>query len=385
MPRKEYLFAEARRNLLWGFAYLTLATWVLGIALPKYVPISFQRAIPAFSNQDHWTFAGASHSFSFAEDKLSVSLDSHERSVASFEFDRPKLNVEIESGIRFSGDIDYDILEHPNRRNLGGIISFDELNEPTEYRKQLFSIRCESGWSGKNRWSKVVFPSNEAQRLRMNVGLIRNAGRISVSNASVQIVKHWPPFPWFFGSLILLWIFFGVRVAYHFLQTGNGILLVLPAVLTLIIGIGITLPNEAVRSLLAPLNALMTKNGLVNPIWIPIAFSAGKLGHVIGFAAFAFVALLMRRRFSLSRVQMATIFFLLATATEGMQLFLPDRSTRFSDLLFDGAGVLIGVVAYAVLALIRRSFSALFKRLIQPPKPEAQEQSESDIAASKTS
>ncbi len=362
MPRNDYRFAETRRNLLWGLGILTLLTWILGVAIPKHVPISFQLPIANFDEPGAWTIDGEPDSVKFTDNGISVSVDSHINTFASFEFDRRSLGREVESGIRISGDVSYDISYNKNRRTLGGAIWLIEYADEPKALRQLFLHRYLNGRSGTERWSKVAFPNQNAQKFGLKIGLGQNAGTISLSNPSIQIVKTWPPFQWIFYSVIIAWFMYWLRVGYHFIESGNGPLLCVPAVLSLIIGLGVLLPSDSLTFLLKPINIAMHKYGLANPDWIPVGFSAGKLGHVLGFALFAFVALLMRKRFNLSVLQMTTAFLLLAIATEGLQLFLPDRSTRIVDVIFDGAGVLIGVVGYAVWVAISQALFAVFFR-----------------------
>lgn len=130
------------------------------------------------------------------------------------------------------------------------------------------------------------------------------------------------------------WIAFGVYVLYRLIRSGHFWIAALPVFFVIAISIGISLPSDTLHGLLDPADRLLAK--LKSPL------PAGKYGHVFCFAMLTLFALAIRRKLEVSAKELVLFICLMAVATEGFQLFLPERTTQIFDLVLDLLGALIG-------------------------------------------
>jgi VanZ family protein len=81
-----------------------------------------------------------------------------------------------------------------------------------------------------------------------------------------------------------------------------------------------------------------------------------KVGHFLFFLALSFTLMLNRYRLRLSAPMVLTFMLVFALATEGLQLHLFNRSTRFLDIAIDLAGVLLAwlIVSKLQSLLVRK-------------------------------
>ncbi len=195
---------------------------------------------------------------------------------------------------------------------------------------------------------------------------MRFAGRV------VQVVKPLPLFYLGFGILLFGWVVFLVLVAAHLIESGQGRLLVLPAILVFAMAGCIMMPLNSINYLLEPLDSLVATAHAAYPDWTMFHFTAGKLGHTLCFALFTLITLVLKSKFRMTWLQLISIVCLLALATEGLQLFLSDRTTRLTDLGMDAAGVGLGIGVFAGFTAIKVGLLPML------PIQRANQQSDSD-------
>jgi len=157
-----------------------------------------------------------------------------------------------------------------------------------------------------------------------------------------------------FYLLVGAWGIFGCRTAAFLWQHGHQKAVWICVGLMVVLGVGVALPGRIFGLLLEPLDQVID---FLNDLLPSIFFfrgSAGKVGHVFCFAGLALVTLLYRKRLSISRGHWVIGFALLASATEGIQLFLKGRSPSLRDTGFDALGVMIGIAIFAIVRLIQQ-------------------------------
>ncbi len=157
-----------------------------------------------------------------------------------------------------------------------------------------------------------------------------------------------------FYLLIGVWGIFGCRTAAFLWHHGHRKALWISVGLMVVLGVGVALPSSILGQLLQPLDQVINYLNHRLPSVFFFRGSAGKVGHVFCFAGLAMVTLLYRKRLSISRTHWVIGFALLASATEGIQLFLKGRSPTLRDTGFDALGVILGIAIFAVLRLSQR-------------------------------
>jgi len=106
------------------------------------------------------------------------------------------------------------------------------------------------------------------------------------------------------------------------------------------IGVGVSLPYETIHALLEPANLFLSR-------W-KLPLSAGKYGHVFCFAMLTLFALAIRRKLEVPAKELTVFVVLLAIATEGFQLFIPERTTNVFDLGLDLFGAFLGFLIFVI-------------------------------------
>lgn len=163
---------------------------------------------------------------------------------------------------------------------------------------------------------------------------------LALSTAATWIVGLLAPHSWSAACVAICWIVFGLYVLFRLIRNGQIWIAALPVFFVLAIGIGISLPFETLNNLLRPANDVLTHWNL--------PLTAGKYGHVFCFAMLTLFALAIRRKLTASPAELVLFIFLLAVATEGFQLFVPQRTTKIFDLGLDLFGALIGFGIFSI-------------------------------------
>ena len=163
---------------------------------------------------------------------------------------------------------------------------------------------------------------------------------LAIATLTTWIVGLLAPQSWAATCVAISWIAFGLYVLYRLIRNGQIWIAALPVFFVLAIGIGVSLPRKTLNDLLQPANELIAHWNL--------PMSAGKYGHVFCFSMLTLFALAIRRKLTVTPSELVLFIFLLAVATEGFQLFIEGRTTKFSDLLLDLVGALIGFGIFSI-------------------------------------
>jgi VanZ family protein len=154
------------------------------------------------------------------------------------------------------------------------------------------------------------------------------------------------------------WILWLIVCLIHLVRSSGSFWILRPIIaLCVILIIGLTLENATIKYLLYPINfALDWFSEFIGSFrrYVP---SAGKIGHVVVFFALSLNLLKIREILSANFVGVTCFVALVAVATEGLQLFVPTRTSNSHDLLYDGFGIflaLIWVLAGYLRCLYRR-------------------------------
>lgn len=164
---------------------------------------------------------------------------------------------------------------------------------------------------------------------------------LALSTLVTWIVGLTSPSPWSLYIVASLWLLFGIYVWYQLVRQGHYWLSALPALLLIVIAVGVSLPLELFNQLMDPFNSWLASFDSPLP--------AGKIGHILGFSFLTTLCLAVRKSFRIQTFDLFLILALLAAATEGIQLYVAGRTPSLRDFLFDAIGVVIGTMAFLAI------------------------------------
>ena len=112
----------------------------------------------------------------------------------------------------------------------------------------------------------------------------------------------------------------------------------------------ILLPFDLINQVIGPTDAFLQRHFP----WLGV--SVGKLGHVAAFCVLTVVAFIVSMRFGLKLWMVIAGLLFIGVVTELAQLFVPNRTTRYTDILWNVAGVTMGYCCFkAYLWIIKKS------------------------------
>ena len=138
--------------------------------------------------------------------------------------------------------------------------------------------------------------------------------------------------------VVLCWVVLGALGALALYRRSGPTVSAVVGAMTVLVGVGVMLPESATGPLRALGEAVASRLPLFGELRLVELFKAG---HFVVFFLLGLLTFRFRGRLGLSRMRVFALLVLLAFASEGAQLYLHNRTPRFTDLLVDGAGILL--------------------------------------------
>jgi VanZ family protein len=158
-------------------------------------------------------------------------------------------------------------------------------------------------------------------------------------------------------TVAISWILWAVACLKYLLLSDFSLVILRPIiVLCCILLIGLTLDNATIKYLLYPINFLIDWLADFLGNYRRHVPSAGKIGHVVVFCALTLHLIKIHELIYASIFGIVCFVALVALATEGLQLFIPTRTTALQDLVFDGTGIVLALF-FVLLVKIRLAFN----------------------------
>lgn len=337
---------------------VTAATYYVLTEYPKYRELSGDYVrdseFTRLGSED-WRLTHSAEAYSVANGVLTLSSDSAKIARrASQMYLAPKRRTRF----RFCGEVRYqDIVQGEKPWLLGSIVI--NLKNAKGEREGLVPIVSGSGTTAWRSFCRVFDVSPKVEQLEIEARLLLTTGEMQIRQLSFYEVEQRPDYEKTAYLLIGLWIVTILVAILPFLwvsMTPFGLWLGLLGIVALVLGV------------LAPVGVLeqMQEQALafVPEAWkahlvqglqrVGYGFSSldegravSKLGHFVVFALLAFLLLLFARwRRGLSAM---ALLLVLPIASEVLQLFIEGRTLALLDIKMDYLGVLLGVVAAAVI------------------------------------
>ncbi|KRT54722.1 VanZ like family [endosymbiont of Ridgeia piscesae] len=219
-----------------------------------------------------------------------------------------------------------------------------------------------AGSSGSHDWRQLegLFQlPQQAERVCLEIYLYHSRGSFEVRNLSLREAEANWFYPPLRGVLLLAWVVIGVWLLHSLLSYQReeglgwwicGLLLVslLGILMPQEIKLWLELQIEGVARLFGLALQASSSRHLNHISLLPAQWSIAKLGHLLSFFLIS-SALFARGRFA--PLNLFAVLFLLAVASELLQMFVPGRSSNLADVSVDMIGVLLG---WALVSSLRR-------------------------------
>lgn len=195
-------------------------------------------------------------------------------------------------------------------------------------------------------------------------GLIANAGGPSISITSGRVETVIPNLAYQIAILFiaLLFLLYACFLIYLALQKLTFRQLILPVMLMALLVLGVTMTGPLLVKYIHPLFF-----GVLSILGIGVADVTGnrtafdwvfKFGHVLVFMLLALCFFAVQRRIRAAQTWILSMLLLIAIASEGLQLHVPDRGASTIDVLINCVGIALawgGVLLFRTTRNIRQN------------------------------
>ncbi len=347
--------------LLALFAALTAGTFIVGNTVSRYenttgnLAANFPGAPGEQVISENWKRVERLDGVSFDDNSLTVSRQSPGLSWGEVRYPLPAPSADRATQLLASGTMssrDVVVGEENWHIALFGVFFYDENNDRIKQAGK--TVQALAGDASALHYERSMPVPAHATQVGVLLRLFETTGSATISNPSAVLVKPWQGFNGVLLALATVWGLFALTVLYTLAVRGSLLVALVPLAVTAAILIGVSLPGDHMRSLLLPI--FSAAQGILPGDMSFGLTNIAKLGHAVGFAALAFLALALRRAVGATVLGIIWFLVLLAIATESGQLFLTGRSGRLADIGIDLAGAAVGGLIFACLALAMLPF-----------------------------
>ena len=325
---------------------LTIATWAIGLLDSKYnviAELAFSDGFPG--NAENWQMRGVLDNVELQADGVQISRQAPGRSYAKSKFELPATVAE-QHRLRVRGEIKTIVADtDPVRDHLSALMVWflDDVDEPFLYR----NVVKLTGKAEVVEAERIVEIPSTAQHFMLAMVTSDGDGTFLLQNLSADVIEVSFVYKTVSTALIVCWALFSLMLLAWLIKSVS-ISLILPIViLCSLIVVGVLIPESVTYRYVLPLFdklSNVTQLHIDNPVEILF-----KLGHFLFFLLMSLFVYLNLNVLKLRPTIAFIILFLFALATEGLQLHLFDRTTRWSDILIDASGILLGLILAFVI------------------------------------
>lgn len=200
--------------------------------------------------------------------------------------------------------------------------------------------------------SRVVNLTDDITRYSVVLTNKESTAEFALVDASVELLVEKPLFSQIRIVVLAVWaILLAIALRYLFKRASLAMFAVVSAAIVLTI-IGVLMPETWDSATIKPFYAkLQALTGLTGDAILEHAY---KLGHFLFFFSITLMLLLYRKTLELPVWEIFVLMVLFALATEGMQLYLSDRTSRISDLIIDVSAVFIAAMFVIMIGSLKQ-------------------------------
>lgn len=334
---------------------VTVLTWTLGLLDVKYHldgDLAFQNGFPGDTSQ--WQPAGDWSNVVIDDLAIAVTRKTNNRSHVKRTFAFPD-NADLSSNkLRIRGTVQTQDFEEIVPDNDGrGAAYMVWLEDADGEVLRYLTIHNLTGEQALYQAERIVSIPENATAFTLVLNSRDSVNNFSLTNASAELISVTPIYKAGIILLAIAWLLVFALSAKWIFKYGSRSLFVTSTLLIIGIIAGVMLPESATDSVITPIFDAISN--------IIPAFDQGaeqstyKVGHFLFFFLISMVLSLNAKTLHLNAAMLLILLFLLAIASEGMQLHLFNRTTRIFDLWIDGAGILLGWLVATVINHLRKA------------------------------
>ncbi len=355
LPLRRWLF-------LYGLFAATVITWVASHNITQFKqlgPVAFQNGFPGDLTQ--WSRRGGWENILFEQDGIKLHRNVDKASYAVRTFALAPSENRIEEKLNVTALIKTITKKPASDPASGGAVTIRLQDDSDKVVKYVLIGRLD-GLSDQYEINRVINLTENITRFSLVFYNKQSNAEFALVDASASLVTELPAFRNARIAIFVTWsIIFLITLYYLFTHASKTMFAVIGTVILLTF-VGVLMP-ETIRS------------GAVKPVLQAIQNLTGptdddtglryayKIGHFVFFFLSTLILLLYRHPLKLLVWEIFTLMILFAIATEGLQLYLLDRSTRVTDLIIDFSAILFGAILAASIVAIK----AISSKKSKPP------------------
>jgi len=334
-----------------GLCTATLITWVTSQNITQFKqhgPVAFQDGFPG--DLDQWSRRGGWENILFDPDSIKVNRDVDKASYAFRTFALSPSDNRAREKLQVTGKVDTLSKKPASDTSDGGAFML-WLQDDSDKVVKYLNIGKLDGLSDNYELSRIVNLTDNITRFSLVLTNKQTSAEFALVNASVSLLTEQPTFLKIRAVIFLAWtLMLLVALYYLFTHASGSMFALILGVVSLTI-VGVLMPETISSGTVKPIYAsLQNLTGLTGDRVLEYAY---KIGHFVFFFLSTLILLLYRRKLRLPAWEVFFLMIIFAIATEGLQLYLSDRSTRFSDLLIDFSAIIAGAMLATVILALR--------------------------------
>ena len=334
---------------------VTVLTWTLGLLNIKYHldgDVAFQDGFPG--DVSLWQPAGDWSNIAIDDDRISVLRKTDNRSFAKHSFQLPDRENLSSSKLRIRGTLEtLNMAESTVDSDGRGAAYMVWLEDADGEVVQYLTIQNLTGAQARYQTERIVSIPDGVTAFTLVLNSRDSVNSFSLTDASAELISITPIYKAGIALLVFAWLVIFALSAKWIFKRGSRTLFITSTLLIAGIIVGVMLPETATVGFVNPV--FQKISGLIPAFDLEAAQSTYKIGHFLFFLLVSIVLGLHAKSLHISGLMLLVLLFLLAIASEGMQLHLFNRTTRLSDLGIDGAGILLGWIIAMSFLRLRRS------------------------------
>ena len=352
---KLYFGLSIRRWLfLYGLFAVTVLTWVANQNITQYKqigPVAFQNGFPGDLTQ--WSGQGGWENIVFEQDGIKLQRNVDKASYAVRTFALAPSNNRAQEKLDVTGFIKTITKKPATETSSGGAFTI-RLQDDSDKVVKYILIGKVDGTQDDYEVSRIFNLTENITRFSVVFYNKKSSAEFALVDASVSLVTELPAFSFARVAIFLAWSIL-LLIALYYLFTHASITMfgVITAVIMLTF-IGVLMPETIRAGAIRPVyDTVQNLTGLSNDLGLVYAF---KVGHFVFFFLSTFILLLYRGPLKMLAWEILLLMFLFAIATEGLQLYLLDRTTRITDLIIDFSAIFTGAILTVMIVTIKAIF-----------------------------
>jgi len=355
--RKLYFGLSLHRWLfLYGLFAATVITWVVSQNITQFEqhgPVAFHNGFPG--DLEQWSRKGGWENILFEQDGVKLHRNVDKASYAVRTFALAPSDNRAQEKLDVSGLIK-TITKKPSTDSSldGGAITIRLQDDSDKVVKFILVGRLD-GLSDQYEVNRVIDLTENITRFSLVFYNKQSSAEFALVDASVSLVTELPAFRNARIAIFLLWsILLLIALYYLFTHASKTMFGVITTVIVLTF-VGVLMPETIRAGAITPVyKTVQNLMGLTNNVSLVYAF---KVGHFVFFFLSTLILLLYRKPLQLLAWEIFLLMFLFAIATEGLQLYQLDRTTRITDLIIDFSAIIAGAIITLLIVTIRTILS----------------------------